>query len=98
MGNPVPAITEAVQENLASWAPDSALDFASLVESLPGLLEALRDGLVRAIASADPGEALSHTVSGDLEAVLKALVTAHGAAVDAGQSFRDAYGFWLGRD
>ena len=98
MGNPIPAIIEAVEEQLSGWAPDSGVDFADLLDSLSVLFSALHSGLEKAIKSADPGESLNSDVHGDLEAVLSHLSRVQELAEEASEDFEKAYAFWLGRD
>jgi hypothetical protein len=98
MGNPIPAITEAVNENLGTWGCEGAIDFADLVASLPELFDALGSGLKKAIDSADPEEKLSGEVHYGLESLSRALDSVMEAAGDTSDTFERCYAFWLGRE
>lgn len=98
MANPIPPITEAVNDNLGTWACEGGQDFADLVDSLPDLFEALRDGLKKAIEGADPDERLVREVHDDLESLLAAFDRVAERATEASEDFERCYGFWLGRE
>jgi hypothetical protein len=98
MGNPIPVITEAVNDNLGTWLCEDPHDFADLIGSLPDLAEALHDGLKKAIEGADPDEHLVREVHDDLESLLAALSRVAERAGEASENFERCYGFWLGRE
>lgn len=98
MANPIPPITEAVNDNLGAWGCESPIDFADMIASLPDLAEALHDGLKKAIESADPDERLTSEVHSDLESLLACFERVAERATEASEDFERVYGFWLGRE
>jgi hypothetical protein len=95
MASPFDPVTEAIQEHLAGWSPDSADEALSGLRGITEVISSLRDALtaIRGTLEERPGMATTVASLNELAGHAGHLAT---LADEQTAAFKDEHKFWLG--